>query len=457
MKKVLSMFAITVAFGLFATSCAEEEEKIESIQIESSETRLHVGDKGVLDISYTPYYLNAPICNWTSSDSSIIAIDCYTGEYSVKNIGTAVITVTTSDPFLTDQCQFSSVLYRSSMVLLKQNCSLYEDESIVLETSSYYTGNNFEWFSTDSSIAVVDENGKVTAVAEGVCYVCVATGDSRDYCKIVVEKFYDVEDVIFDVTEKEIELGEAFTITASIVPDNSSKRNLQWSSSDSTVAKVDDYGNVSTVEEGECYIYARSHNDKVAECRVVVLPASIKNVELSVNEIKLMPGESQKVEYSVTPSYAKITSVEWDIEDETVASITSDGVVTCNSIGSTKLKLILNKEISVECNIVGCEIDEFVEVKFGGGSIASINGYITGNIGFDLVNNSNNAIIAKKIQIIDGYTGRVSGTTNLNDVVMNGKSRLSYSARLNSIYKPIFRFYFSYNNKEYYTEKQYGI
>jgi hypothetical protein len=73
----------------------------------------------LLFVSYTPDYLNRPVCYWTSSDSSIIAIDRYTGEFIVKDIGTAIITVTTSDFLLTDQCLFRTELYKTSSLLFE--------------------------------------------------------------------------------------------------------------------------------------------------------------------------------------------------------------------------------------------------------------------------------------------------------------------------------------------------
>lgn len=321
------------------------------------------------------------------------------------------------------------------------------------------------WHSSDWSVVSIDRySGKYHALTAGECIITatvkIQTGSTTQEltaeCKIIVSK-NEVECIEFDISEKEIEIGENFTLTTMFTPKNATNKKLEWSSSDSSVASVDNQGTVSAISEGECYIYAKTQNDKIAKCKVTVLPASIEHVDLSVAEIKLMSNESLKVDFTVYPSYANVTDIKWNIEDETIATVTKDGVVTCHKIGRTKLILIINEEFKAECDIICCDIDGFVEIKFGGGTITSIGGYITANIGFELINNSSYNIKAKNVQIIDGYSEQVLSTLDLDNCIISGKSKESNSIRFNNVYKPIFRFNYIYNDNEYYTEKQFEV
>ena len=51
-----------------------------------------------------------------------------------------------------------------------------------------------------------------------------------------------------------IEVGEEYTITATVSPANASNKNVTWSSSDSTVATVTDSGVVEGLAEGTAVV-----------------------------------------------------------------------------------------------------------------------------------------------------------------------------------------------------------
>ena len=318
------------------------------------------------------------------------------------------------------------------------------------------------WSSSDPTVVSVDKyTGRYSVLSYGRCVITATTIIGPDSalqeltaeCRFIIEGV-EVDSVEFDVTEQVMEVGEDFILTPFITPSNATIKKLVWESSDSTVASVNGEGLVCAIGEGECNIYARSNNDKVAECRVTVLPASIKHIEF-IDKIRFMPGDSLKVGFSVTPSYAKITDVKWEMEDETVASVTDDGLVVCNNVGSTILRLTLNNEHSVVCEVEGCAIDELVSLQFGSSAVMSVGGYVTGNIELNMVNNSMHNIVAKNIQIIDGSTGNVGSTIHLSNIISGG-TKIGYNIAIRvAVYKPIFRFNYIYDGKEYSAVNQY--
>ena len=100
-------------------------------------------------------------------------------------------------------------------------------------------------------------------------------------CRFVIEGV-EVDSVEFDVTEQVMEVGEEFILTPYITPSNATIKKLVWESSDSTVASINGEGLVCAVGEGECSIYARSNNDKVAECKVTGKTMSFRNFNFTV-------------------------------------------------------------------------------------------------------------------------------------------------------------------------------
>ena len=71
-------------------------------------------------------------------------------------------------------------------------------------------------------------------------------------------------------SEKTVFVGDTFTITATVKPDNAWNRTVTWSSSDPSIATVDENGTVTAIAEGEAIITAESADGVTAECKVTV-------------------------------------------------------------------------------------------------------------------------------------------------------------------------------------------
>ena len=71
-------------------------------------------------------------------------------------------------------------------------------------------------------------------------------------------------------SEKTVFVGDTFTITATVKPDNAWNRTVTWSSSDPSIATVDENGTVTAIAEGEAIITVESADGVTAECKVTV-------------------------------------------------------------------------------------------------------------------------------------------------------------------------------------------
>lgn len=71
-------------------------------------------------------------------------------------------------------------------------------------------------------------------------------------------------------SEKTVFVGDTFTITATVKPEDAFNRTVTWSSSDPSIATVDENGTVTAIAEGEAIITAESADGVTAECKVTV-------------------------------------------------------------------------------------------------------------------------------------------------------------------------------------------
>ena len=71
-----------------------------------------------------------------------------------------------------------------------------------------------------------------------------------------IEVYVPIERITITPTVKTLKVGEEFTLTANIFPENATKREVKWESENSEIATVDDNGKVTAHKAGMCWIYA---------------------------------------------------------------------------------------------------------------------------------------------------------------------------------------------------------
>ena len=115
----------------------------------------------------------------------------------------------------------------------------------------------FNWSSDNEQVATVDSEGIVTGVSEGTCIISASYGELGVEVKVSVNPIM-VTSVSFDETEREVYVGEIFTLSPTIIPSNATNPQLEWTSSNTSVAIVDSKGSITPVGEGECTIEAKA-------------------------------------------------------------------------------------------------------------------------------------------------------------------------------------------------------
>ena len=161
--------------------------------------------------------------------------------------GKAAITVTTEDGAKTTKCEVTvnkRIYPVESVSLDKTSLELTEGDKATLTATvlpENATNKNASWSSSDEKVATVSATGEVTAVAPGKAAITVTTEDGAKTtkCEVTVNKrIYPVESVSLDKTSIELTEGDKATLTATVLPENASNKNVSWTSSDEKVATV---------------------------------------------------------------------------------------------------------------------------------------------------------------------------------------------------------------------------
>ena len=118
------------------------------------------------------------------------------------------------------------------------------------------TDKNVTWTSSDETVATVSAEGVVTAVKAGKATITVTSSNGKTAsCEVTVDaKIIFVESLTIDPTTWSGVVGSEFKITATVLPADATDRTLTWTSSDESVATVDDEGNVKILKSSSCII-----------------------------------------------------------------------------------------------------------------------------------------------------------------------------------------------------------
>ena len=139
------------------------------------------------------------------------------------------------------------------------------------------------------------------------------------------------EGIRLDQEDASVSSGDAVTLTAAMIPENTTNDMMVWSSSDETVASVEK-GKVTAKNPGQATITVRSLDGGfTAECTITV-PVQVSGVTLSSESITAKPGQQFVLTAQVEPEDAANKNVSWGTSDAGVATV-EDGVVTTVSAG----------------------------------------------------------------------------------------------------------------------------
>ena len=191
------------------------------------------------------------------------------------------------------------------------------------------------WASSKQSVATVSTTGLVYALSEGTSSITATAGGITATCEVTVIKgFVDVSSILLNTTSLYLVEGEQETLAATVLPEDASNQNVEWSSSVPSVASVKD-GIVSAHKEGTATITAKAGNHS-AECVVVVKPKviAVSEIILNKNKLVLMEGEEETLVATVKPDNATDKTVEWTSSDESVARVSSSGKVSAIAGGA---------------------------------------------------------------------------------------------------------------------------
>ena len=197
--------------------------------------------------------------------SYLLAIDYATGAYTYyTNSGSLASGITISPATLT----------MNSGTTAQLSATLTPEGAI----------GSITWTSSDESVATVDANGLVTAVAGGSCTITATAGGSLKTATCSVSVTQMATSITLSQTGAILKVDDFFTLTAVVLPANTANKNVTWSSSNEDVALVTRTGKVIANDYGTTIITCEAADGSgvKATCKVSVLNLESLYVDLGL-------------------------------------------------------------------------------------------------------------------------------------------------------------------------------
>lgn len=210
---------------------------------------------------------------WSSSASDIVSVDS-NGKLTANKTGSAVITVKCNG--YSASCNVTVYSPIESMVFENQNYTVYTNDQVDLNLiyTPKQTTETITYSVSNSSYGSVSSDGIFTASSYNTGTTTVtatASGGKKATCTVKVVNYpVAVTGLTLDKTEKDIYVGEAFKLNATVSPSNATDKTVTWESTDSSVATVSIAGAVEAKGAGKTVITATSSSGIVKYCVVNV-------------------------------------------------------------------------------------------------------------------------------------------------------------------------------------------
>ena len=282
---------------------------------------------------------------------------CAEGEFNTNNTGEITIVLSADNDVIIGEVKFyktggsapvtptvNSVTVSPASVTLDPNGT--QQLTATVDATPASADKSVTWSSSTPSVAIVSESGLVTAVAQGTATITATSNldnTKSGTCSVTVNApaaSIPVTAIALNKQATTIVIGDSETLTINYTPaDANTGKAVAWTSSNTSVATVDNSGKVTGVSAGSATITATSTTDNTitASCVVTVQAVAVTGVSINPTSANLQIGGSTDLTYTILPANATDKSVSWSSSNTAVATVNNNGHVSAVAAGTATI------------------------------------------------------------------------------------------------------------------------
>ena len=261
-----------------------------------------------------------------------------------------------------------------SIELDQREVHMMPGQTVQLNATVVPEGAVVSWSSSQTNVATVDQEGKITAVALGETVIKATAGDKSAECLVKVEEEVNITGISLNEAAVTLKEGETFQLVATLLPETASPQPIEWVSAIPAVATVDANGLVTAVRKGGpakiwAIVKTNTGYEYSANCEVTVTSdaPAIESITVTPAKVTINATEETILTATVNPEGTGAV-IQWFSDNTDIATVEkiSDTQAKVKGVGTGTTKVVA---------YVGDVFDYSevtVEKKSSGGGVESI-------------------------------------------------------------------------------------
>ena len=317
----------------------------------------------------------------------------------------------------------------SFIIPVYENMPVYQTESPNINPNDYTSDNTKVYANVENTlnirsgpstsyevICTVNKNDKITRIAKGK-----QQGELWDRVELengivgyafqsylVEQPEIAVSEIKLSLDKNTINKNERIQLNVEVLPENAENKNVIYSSSDTSVAIIDEKGEILGVSAGKATITVTSEKYNISSNIEIEIYTPVSDIELDIEDSILQIGQTITINPKIYPEDANNKNIIYESENKNIASVDNNGTITALSEGETKI-IVKTEENNIEKNVKIKVIKKISEEELSFGDLK-----VEGNIisGLDYLNNKVSDI---KNQITSKY--KIEITNKENEII----------------------------------------
>ena len=340
-----------------------KEVKVQQITLTPSTSSVVVGESLQITVKVLPENATNTTLKWKITPENVLKPTAVSGQFTAQQVGEALVRAEAADGSgITAECK---VLVKPRLV---QSISLNatQKELIIGDAFSLTatampenaTNRNVVWKLVSGDAISLSNTGVIQAKKVGEALIRAEATDGSGItaeCKVVVKPRL-VQSISLNSTQKDLIIGDSFTLTATLSPENATNRNVIWKLVSGDAISLSNTGVIQAKKVGEALVRAEAADGSgvSAECKVVVKPRLGQSISLNATQKELIIGDSFTLTATLSPENATNHNVVWKLVSGDAISLSTTGVIQAKKVGEALVRAEAadGSGITAECKLV---------------------------------------------------------------------------------------------------------
>ncbi len=299
-----------------------KEVKVQQITLTPSASSVVVGESLQITVKVLPENATNATLKWKITPENVLKPTAAPGQFTAQQVGEAFVRAEAADGSgITAECKVvvKPRLVQAISLNATQKHLIIGDSFTLTATLSpeNATNHNVIWKLVSGNAISLSNTGVIQAKKVGEALVRAEAADGSGItaeCKVVVKPRL-VQAISLNATQKELIVSDAFSLTATAMPENATNRNVVWKLVSGDAISLSNTGVIQAKKVGEALIRAEAADGSgvSAECKVVVKPRLVQAISLKLEKDTVAVGEHFTVTADVLPKNTTNSTLQWSV------------------------------------------------------------------------------------------------------------------------------------------------